>query len=40
MNSNIEIEAKVLLTEEQYDAIVNYLGLEKYRRLKQINYYI
>lgn len=40
MNSNIEIEAKVLLTEEQYESIVNYLGLEKYRRLKQINYYI
>lgn len=40
MNSNIEIEAKVLLSEEQYDALVNYLGLEKYRRLKQINYYI
>ena len=40
MNSNIEIEAKVLLTEEQYDLIVNYLGLEKYRRYKQTNYYI
>ena len=40
MNSNIEIEAKVLLTEEQYDLIVNYLGLEKYRRFKQTNYYI
>ena len=40
MNSTIEIEAKVLLTKEQYDTIVSYLGLERYRKSKQINYYI
>ena len=40
MNSNIEIEAKVLLSEEQYELLVNYLGLDKYRKVKQTNYYI
>ena len=40
MNSTIEIEAKVLLSKEQYDKIVTYLGLEKYRKSKQMNHYI
>lgn len=40
MNSNIEIEAKVLLTAEQYDLLVNHLGLDKYRKVRQTNYYI
>ena len=40
MNSNIEIEAKVLLTAEQYDLLVNHLGLDKYRKVRQTNHYI
>ncbi len=40
MKSNIEIEAKVLLTEEEYDTLVEYLHLERYKRIKQINHYI
>ena len=35
MHSNIEIEAKVLLSKEQYDQVVSYLHLERYRKIKQ-----
>lgn len=40
MQSNIEIEAKVLLSEEEYMTLVNYLHLERYKRVKQTNHYI
>ncbi|MGN1295729.1 MAG: CYTH domain-containing protein [Bacilli bacterium] len=40
MSSNIEIEAKVLLNQEEYEKIIDVLSLEKYRKVKQINYYI
>lgn len=40
MSSNIEIEAKVLLNVEEYERIIDVLSLVKYRKVKQINYYI
>lgn len=40
MHSNIEIEAKVLLTKEQYDTVVSYLHLQRYRKIKQTNHYV
>ena len=40
MHSNIEIEAKVLLTKEQYSLVVSYLHLERYKKIKQTNHYI
>ena len=40
MSSNIEIEAKVLLNVEEYEKIIDVLSLVKYRKVKQINYYI
>jgi uncharacterized protein YjbK len=40
MSSNIEIEAKVLLLKDEYDTIIEKLGLSKYRRVKQTNHYI
>ena len=40
MSSNIEIEAKVLLTENQYETIIEKLNLIKFRKIKQTNYYI
>ena len=40
MQSNIEIEAKVLLSEEEYDAIVKYLHLERYKKIEQTNHYV
>ena len=40
MHSNIEIEAKVLLQKEQYDQVVSYLHLERYKKIKQTNHYI
>lgn len=40
MSSNIEIEAKVLLLKDEYDTIIEKLGLGKYRRVKQTNHYI
>lgn len=40
MHSNIEIESKVLLTEEEYLTLVSYLHLERYKRIKQVNHYI
>ena len=40
MHSNIEIEAKVLLTKEQYDLVIGYLHLERYKKIKQTNHYI
>ncbi len=40
MQSNIEIEAKVLLSEEEFKAVINYLHLERYKKIKQINHYI
>lgn len=40
MHSNIEIEAKVLLQKEQYEQVVSYLHLERYKKIKQTNHYI
>lgn len=40
MHSNIEIEAKVLLTKQQYDTVIHYLHLERYKKVKQTNHYI
>ena len=35
MQSNIEIEAKVLLTKEEYQTLLKYLHLERYKRIEQ-----
>ena len=40
MASNIEIEAKVLLNEKEYIQVIEKLQLDKYRKIKQTNYYI
>ena len=40
MNSNIEIEAKVLLLKNEYDTIIRELQLDKYRKVSQTNHYI
>ncbi len=40
MSSNIEIEAKVLLSEEDYEKVINHLHLDRYRRVRQTNFYI
>jgi len=40
MNSNIEIEAKVLLLKDEYDTIIRELQLDKYRKITQTNHYI
>lgn len=40
MQSNIEIEAKVLLSEQDFTTLIKYLHLERYKRTKQINHYI
>lgn len=40
MSSNIEIEAKVLLLKDEYNAIIEKLNLQKYRKIKQTNHYI
>ena len=40
MSSNIEIEAKVLLLKDEYNAIIEKLSLQKYRKIKQTNHYI
>lgn len=40
MQSNIEIEAKVLLSKEQYEKLLKYLHLERYKKIEQINHYV
>lgn len=40
MSSNIEIEAKVLLNQSEYEKVIEHLSLDKYRKVKQMNYYI
>ena len=40
MQSNIEIEAKVLLTKEEYQTLLKYLHLERYKKIKQVNHYV
>ena len=40
MQSNIEIEAKVLLTKDQYENLLKYLHLERYKKIEQTNHYI
>lgn len=40
MSSNIEIEAKSLISEDEYERIIDKLNLGKYRKYKQTNYYI
>lgn len=40
MQSNIEIEAKILLSEKDFYTVVKYLHLERYKKNKQINHYI
>ena len=40
MQSNIEIEAKVLLSKDEYNKIIKYLHLERYKKIKQINHYV
>jgi uncharacterized protein YjbK len=40
MSSNIEIEAKVLVSKDEYTQIVKSLELQKYKKFKQTNYYI
>ena len=38
MHSNIEIESKVLLTEEEYLTLVSYLHLERYKRIPFLDF--
>lgn len=40
MQSNIEIEAKVLISKEEYDALLKYLHLERYKKVEQTNHYV
>ena len=40
MQSNIEIEAKVLLTKEEYQTLLKYLHLERYKKIEQVNHYV
>ena len=40
MGSNIEIEAKVLITKDEYNKVIEHFHLDSYRRIKQTNYYI
>ena len=40
MHSNIEIEAKVLLSENDYNTLIRYLHLERYKRIKLTNHYV
>lgn len=40
MQSNIEIEAKVLLTKGQYESLLKYLHLERYKKVEQTNHYV
>lgn len=40
MSEHIEIEAKVLLLKEEYESIIDYLGLTRYKKVSQTNYYI
>lgn len=40
MNNNIEIEAKVILTKEQYQAVIKVLGVDPKSQFIQTNHYI
>ena len=40
MGSNIEIEAKVLVSKDEYNQIIKNLHLDTYYKFKQTNYYI
>lgn len=40
MHSNIEIEAKVLLSEDDYNTLIRYLHLERYKKIKLTNHYV
>ena len=40
MGSNIEIEAKVLVSKEEYNQVIKNLHLDTYYKFKQTNYYI
>ncbi|MFA6666936.1 MAG: CYTH domain-containing protein [Bacilli bacterium] len=40
MATNIEIEAKCLITKEEYNKVITFYKADKYKRIKQINHYI
>jgi len=40
MSTNIEIEAKVLLSKEDFEKVSEFLGADKLRRITQTNHYI
>lgn len=40
MATNIEIEAKCLISKEDYNKIIDFYNADKYDRVKQINHYI
>ena len=40
MATNIEIEAKCLISKEDYNKIIDYYHADKYDRIKQVNHYI
>lgn len=40
MSTNIEIEAKVLLSKKSFETVLEYMHAEKYKRVKQTNHYI
>ncbi len=40
MATNIEIEAKCLISKDDYNKIIDFYHAEKYDRVKQINHYI
>lgn len=40
MATNIEIEAKALISKEDYNLVIKHLNADKYKKIKQINYYL
>jgi uncharacterized protein YjbK len=40
MNSNIEIESKILLEKDEYEKIIEVMQLDNYRKFKQTNHYM
>lgn len=40
MATNIEIEAKALISKEDYQKVLTYYKADRYKRIKQTNYYI
>jgi len=40
MATNIEIEAKCLISKDEYQKVIKFFKADKYKKTKQINYYI